>query len=512
MVKGRDGSGSSEELASHISPGPPASGCQRRPRGNGHGRGPGGCRVRHHGLDVSVGLRPADQRRAHHHRAHRPRSERELVGPPLYRRQRRFHQHPDGIRRCSATAVSGRELRRRVPVEHQYRHGQVPGCTACSRPDPLGFDLFGAQAHSAGASTFVTVDYGSGTPAEASQWVAHAGSGPQTGLGQWEVGNESYSCYEANQHLAGSPTFVQGYTPGGSVCPSTKAMARSYAVNALPYLQAMKGADPGIRIGVPWAFSGAVANGAGVSDADTWNAEILHALGADISFVDAHWYPFDTIQGVGAPQILSSVRRIPSAADHIRSMLHRYAPGARFTVGETNISERPTTADFGPVSALFAAATSLEWLSAGAVSIDWWDLNNYGAPTTGDFGLLSSGSPETAPTNSPFPPYYGEVLASTLTAPGSRLRTLAAAPSSLLGFESDLHGQRSVLLVNAAPNRQLVATPSWFRHGSLIHVETYSAATSTGSEPIVGTTASSTTKVPLPAESIVVLSGTPKSS
>ena len=391
---------------------------------------------------------------------------------------------------------------------------KCPGAvtTACSRPDPLGFDLFGAQAHSAGASTFVTVDYGSGTPAEASQWVAHAGSGPQTGLGQWEVGNESYSCFEANQHLAGSPTFVQGYTPGGSVCPSTKEMARSYAVHALPYLQAMKGADPGIRIGVPWAFSGAVANGAGVSDADTWNAEILHALRSDISFVDAHWYPFDTIQGVGAPQILSSVRRIPSAADHIRSMLHRYAPGARFTVGETNISERPTTADFGPVSALFAAATSLEWLSAGAVSIDWWDLNNYGAPTTGDFGLLSSGSPETALTNSPFPPYYGEVLASMLTAPGSRLRTLAAAPSSVLGFESDLHGQRSVLLVNAAPNRQLVATPSWFRHGSPIHVETYSAATSTGSEPIVGTTASSTTKVPLPAESIVVLSGTPKSS
>ena len=201
------------------------------------------------------------------------------------------------------------------------------------------------------------------------------------------------------------------------------------------------------------------------------------ALHSKVSFVDAHWYPFDTIQGVSSQQILGSVRRIPSAADHIRSMLHRYAPQARFTVGETNISERPTTADFGPVSALFAAATSLEWLAAGALGVDWWDLNNYGTPTTGDFGLLSSGSPESQPANSPLPPYYGEVLASRLTSAGSRLRTLSALPASLLGFESDLHGQRSVLLVNPAPNRRTSSTPGWFRPAGR-PLETYSAATS----------------------------------
>jgi hypothetical protein len=378
---------------------------------------------------------------------------------------------------------------------------------ACSRPDPLGFDLFETQARSAGASTLVTVNYGSGTPIEAAQWVAHARSIPNTAVPLWEVGNESYSCYETNQHLADSPTYVNGYTPGGSVCPATEEMARSYSVNALPYFQAMKEADPSARIGVPWAFSGAVANGAGVSEADTWNAEVLRALRSDISFVDAHWYPFNAIHGVSAQQIISSVRRIPSAADHIRSMLHRYAPRATFTVGETNISERPTTADFGPVSALFAAATSLEWLSAGAVSVDWWDLNNYGSSTTGDFGLLSSGSPETEPANSPFPPYYGEALASMLTAPGSHLRALSVAPLSSFGFESDLRGRRNVLLVNASPNRQFVVTPTWFSHTSQIHIDTYSAATSTDREPIVVSTTSSTGKVSLPAESIVVLSG-----
>jgi hypothetical protein len=388
---------------------------------------------------------------------------------------------------------------------------QCPGTPAasCSRPDPLGFDPFAAQAQSAGASTFVTVNYGSGTPAEAAQWVAHAATAPDSGTALWEVGNESYSCYETNQHLAGSPTFVNGYKPGGPVCPSTREMARSYAVNALPYFLAMKNADPSVRIGVPWAFEGSVANGAGVSNADTWNTDVLRALHSNVSFVDAHWYPFNTIQGVSAQQVLASVRRIPSAADHIRSTLHRYAPNAGFTIGETNISERPTTADFGPVSALFAAATSLEWLSAGAASVDWWDLNNYGAPTTGDFGLLSSGSPETQSADSPFPPYYGEVLAAMLASPGSHLRAVALPTESALGFESDLDGQRNVLLVNAAPNAQSLVVPNWFKPDWPMQIETYSAATFTDGEPIVGSTAPWTSKVSLPGESIVVLSGSP---
>jgi hypothetical protein len=380
--------------------------------------------------------------------------------------------------------------------------------TACSRHDPLGFDLFAAEAHSAGASTFVTVDYGSGTPAEAAGWVAHATSGKDTAVALWEVGNEAYSCYETNQHLSEGPTYVHGYSPGGSVCPATTVMARSYSVNALPYLRAMKKADPAARIGVPWAFSGAVANGAGVSDADTWNADVLHALSSDISFVDAHWYPFDKTSGVSDQQILASVRRIPSAADHLRSTLHRYKPNATYVVGETNISERPGTYDFQPVSALFAAATSLEWLSAGAESVDWWDLNNFGTPTTGDFGLVSSGGPESGAAGSPYPPYYGYELASMLASPGSRLRAIAIAPSSVLGFESDLQGQRSVLLVNAAPNRQSIIAPSWFKPGLQIQTETYSAETSADPEPIVGSTASAAATVPLPAESIVVLRGT----
>jgi len=126
-------------------------------------------------------------------------------------------------------------------------------------------------------------------------------------------------------------------------------MATSYAANVVPYLQAMKKANPATKIGVPWAFNGAQAAGAGVKNASLWNAKVLRATKADVSFVDAHWYPFDQVAGVTDQQIVLSTRRIPAGGGRESvSTLHREAPGVAFLVGETNISERLTTLDFQP--------------------------------------------------------------------------------------------------------------------------------------------------------------------
>ena len=382
--------------------------------------------------------------------------------------------------------------------------------TSCPTTDPLDFDTFSSLARSVRAQSFVTINYGSGTPAQAAGWVAHATAEPSTRVALWEVGNEGYSCFEVNHHLAGSPTFVTGYTPDGPVCPSTEVMAKSYAAGVVPYLTAMERADPRARIGVPWAFTGTEAAGAGVVDAAGWNRTVLRAVRGHISFVDAHWYPFDQSTGVSDQEIVASVRRIPAAADRIHSTLGRDAPGAGFVVGETNISERPTTIDFRPVSALFAAAAVLEWLTHGAESVDWWDLNNFGSPTAGDYGLVSSGPPETGPAGTPLPPYYGVQLASRLTSVGSRLSTLDVGASNLYGFQSDLHGTRTVLLVNADPGRAATIDPRWFAASSDLRVETYSASSAAGPSPVQQSSTSADRPVRLPAQSIVVLSGSPR--
>jgi hypothetical protein len=383
--------------------------------------------------------------------------------------------------------------------------------SSCTVFDPLTFKAVSQKAKAAGASTFVTVNYGSGTPAEAASWVSDVTKlGTAHDVALWEVGNEAYSCYETNQHLAGSPTYVKGYVPQGKVCPATSVMAKSYSANAGPYIDAMKKVSPSARIGIPWAFTGAEAAGAGVSNAATWDSTVLGSLGKDIGFVDAHWYPFDKTAGITDQAILASVSRIPTAAGRIRGALHQYAPDATFVVGETNISERLTDFAFQPVSALFAAATSLEWLVQGAETVDWFDLNNFGSPSKGDYGMVTSGSQEAQPPGSPLPPYYGEQLASKLTTPGTLLVSLVTGKSGLIGFESTLGAKRQVLMVNSNPKASASINPTWFKSGSDLRIETYSASTASSSDPITQTTAVPGHPLSLPPLSVVVASGSPR--
>ena len=150
----------------------------------------------------------------------------------------------------------------------------------CAYNPALPFSEFSANARALGAQSFVTVKYGSGTPALAAAWVAQATSTAGQGVADWEIGNESYGCWENNNELADAPEDYQGYEANvSSTCPmdqpagvdaGMEIMADSYAANAEQFMVAMKAADPSAQLGVPWAFSGAVG-GAGVQDNSEWN-------------------------------------------------------------------------------------------------------------------------------------------------------------------------------------------------------------------------------------------------
>ena len=81
----------------------------------------------------------------------------------------------------------------------------------CATSDALDFDQFSAQAKAAGAQSLVTVNYGSGTPAEAAAWVTRSVSTPGDKVALWEVGNETYGCWEVDNWLARAPENYQGY-------------------------------------------------------------------------------------------------------------------------------------------------------------------------------------------------------------------------------------------------------------------------------------------------------------
>ena len=390
---------------------------------------------------------------------------------------------------------------------------------ACSNVEPLDFTDFSADARSMGAQSFATVNYGSGTPAIAAQWVEQSLESGQN-VAQWSIGNESYGCWEANNWLAAPPEDYVGYEPNvPDTCPMNEeatptagmtTMTDSYAANAAQYMAAMTAVDPSIKLGVPWAFDGTVG-GAGVFDNTLWNDTILAQDEEFISFVEAHWYAFSFGGDVGvggnpsAQTVIQAVEQIPAEYAKIRSTLNTYDPKATVSVGETGVSYLATNVPCIPAGALFSAGDALEWLAAGAQNVDWWPLEtgaNLGttcsAPDEGMF--TSKATPNTA--------YEGYLLASALARPGAHLSALTTSNGDVLGFQSVLpSGQVAVELINTDTSASQKVTVGTSLFGNL-STESYSAGNQNASNTKIvdGTTTASTVAkgVTLPAESILV--------
>jgi hypothetical protein len=407
------------------------------------------------------------------------------------------------------------------------RHTTASFTSGCAAKDPLDFAQFSARAKAIGADSLVTVNYGSGTPAGAAAEVTAAAQTASEHVALWEVGNETYGCWEVNNELAGAPAYYKGYVPGtGSAsgdyqsCPETtegpvagtKTLATSYAQNALRFMRAMKAADPKAVLGVPWAFSTAVPGGA-VADSDEWNNTVLGTDGAYVGFVDAHYYPFEFAGSTGgddpsASTVLQALRKIPSLQASMQAEITAHAPGAKVVIGETSVSSSPTTTVCTPVGAVFAAGDTLSWLAAGAQSVDWWDMNNYGnygnSCSKQDFGLFTSGA-----NPIPYTPYYGYLLASKLAEPGAKLGFLTTSDSAdVLAYQSVLpDGKNAVAFINldTSAARTVTFSPPGGLSGTL-RSWTYSAGTQNGTESKVVTgTTSAASSVTLPAESVTVL-------
>jgi hypothetical protein len=151
----------------------------------------------------------------------------------------------------------------------------------------------------------------------------------------------------------------------------------------------------------------------------------------------------------------------------------------------------------------------LSWLAAGAKSVDYWDMNNYGNTTTSctnaDYGLFTSSAPSVAET-----PYYGYLLASLLARPHALLDTLSTSdPSDVLGYQALVPGAKyTVAFINT--NTSSAETVSF--HAPLfgtLNTWSYSAGNqnATNSNIVTGTAAASSYAggITLPAESITIL-------
>jgi hypothetical protein len=186
------------------------------------------------------------------------------------------------------------------------------------------FDEFAQIAGATRAASYITANYGTGTPEEAAGWVRYANKAKRLNIRYWEIGNENYGAWERDNNTR----------PHDPV---------TYANRFKEYWLQMKAVDPSIKIGAVVALGeDAFANypeqvvtnprtGQAHSGWTPVMLDTLRQLGVTPDFVVYHRYE----QGPGGESDLflltaSDDRRLPGCQGQAcRARLHRAQLGVQ---------------------------------------------------------------------------------------------------------------------------------------------------------------------------------------
>lgn len=313
---------------------------------------------------------------------------------------------------------------------------------------------FARVAEAIKATAYITVNYGTGTPEMAAAWVAYANGSPRDsrrlgtdslgrdwksigywatlrgsaplahddgqnflrvghlqpfGYRYWEIGNECYGAWEADNHGA------IGRTPALSGKPHDGA---TYGAAAAQYLRQMRAVDPNIRIGI-------VAGGDFTAAALT----ALRAAAVLPDFLAIHRYvQMDGTHQSDAALLESGSMGWANDTANVRKMITDCvgaAAGRRIELDctETNSGSQGSKEGTSLTNGLFLADTVATMMQTELKSCLWWDFRNgetdddnnaarYGWRNWGDDGMVSTGKRKSCPLNTPYPPYYAERLLS----------------------------------------------------------------------------------------------------
>jgi len=371
--------------------------------------------------------------------------------------------------------------------------------------DPsANFDAFMSVAKRAGAHAMITVNYGSGTPAEAADWVRYANggcrrydgpvptypgaskSGHDYAIRYWEIGNELYgdgtygATWEVN-HKSHDPT--------------------TYANGVVSYSAAMKAVDPAIRIGAVLTAPGNWPDGqVNTASPNPWNETVLSTACGALDFVSIHWYPQGPTGEADAALLASPqngaatpVSYTPSIPSMIASLkaelaLHcgAHADAVQIMVTETNsVSYNPGKQTTSLTNSLFLADQVLTWLENGVTNVDWWAIHNspfdgnndptlYGTYEFGDYGILSRGLTSAngvvePAAETPLPAYYGLQMLSHLghLARSQSLAASSSTPLVSIHAVKQVNGKIHVLLINKDPSQAYTVSVSL--NGAAVH-------------------------------------------
>ncbi|MGE5528414.1 MAG: hypothetical protein ACM3X6_04640 [Patescibacteria group bacterium] len=286
-----------------------------------------------------------------------------------------------------------------------------------SRPSQIGPDQFAALADAAGAAVRMCIaDYGANDPAKAAAWVA-ANRECGWGAAYWEVGDEEYGAWAG--HAA----------PG------------EYAARFRAYHQAMKAADPAIKVGAP------------VTVYDPWwTRTVLAYIGDIVDWVALSYYPQDP-GGESDAALLAAPGCLGGLIADLRQWLAEAAPGRKVEIiitGWGSVSYNPGPQTLSAVNGLFTADAIGAMAAAGVDAAGLFCSQMDVLSTGGTYGLFGTGADPGAAR----PAYWG-------------LKAWAGAAGNLVACASDapelscraVAGANGILLVliNRDPARRFTA-------------------------------------------------------
>ena len=323
------------------------------------------------------------------------------------------------------------------------------------------FADFANVATSINAQAFITVNYGSGTPQEAADWVRHSNITRGYGFKYWEIGNENYGSWENDTHPRPHDPFT-------------------YGVLARDYINQMKAVDPTIKVGV--VVNTGEDSYANYTDHPATNPRTgqahngwtpvmlttLSTMGVTPDFVIYHRYE----QAPGSESdsvLLQSASGWETDAADLRQQLTDYlgpqGASVEIVCTENNsVFSNPGKQTTSLVNGLFYADSVGQILQTEFKALVWWIMRNaqesgnnnnpslYGWRQYGDYGMVSEQS-------NPYPTYYASKLVSRFASGGDQVVEAASDYSLLSAYAvRRADGRISLLVINKSRTASLNAS------------------------------------------------------
>jgi hypothetical protein len=269
----------------------------------------------------------------------------------------------------------------------------------------------------------VTVNFGSGTPQEAADWVKHYNINKKRNVKLWEIGNELYG----NWH----PFHC---TP------------EEYGKRSVEFIKAMKAVDPTIKIGVVWVLEG------------EWNKKVFEYVKNYADAVIVHHYP----QHTGAENdagLLSAPQSLNDILPSVKKQTEEYGkPGKKYEIWLTewnSVDFKPGPQTLTIVNGLFVADYLGMLAKHNIEQADYWDVHNDLTEQGGDYGYLSrTGAPDG--DNVPRPSYFAFKLASECLR--GKLLDIHSADENVTVYLAENKGKKSLMIINKYPKTKAVVS------------------------------------------------------